>query len=351
MIKYTLIIFTFFISSIGICQINFTSISNNVATKIDSFPNGFYISIALIKGDETHYLGLKKEDDSIITTDIKDSLFEIGSLTKVFTSTLLAEMVIQKELSLTDNINKTFSFKFHDKIKLNYISLSNHTSGLYRIPSNLFPLMFKNPSNPYKEYSVKLFNYYLEHELKLESESSTKYSYSNLGAGLLAHSISLNKRITFENMLFDNIFSKFKMTSTSFNLTPSFKGVKHNGTFAENWQLNALKGAGGLVSSTKDLSEFIQAQFNPKNTELNLTRISTHSISKNMSIGLGWHIIEPKSTNKKYWHNGGTGGFTSSIAFRTSNNTGIIVLSNISAQSSHSKVIDEICFYLLDSLN
>ena len=99
-------------------------------------------------------------------------------------------------------------------------------------------------------------------------------------------------------MLTQRIFSKFDMKSTSFSLPPSCKGVYQNGKFAENWKFNILKGAGGLVSSVKDLSKFILAQFNPENTELQLTRTLTHSISNNMSIGLGWHIIYPNSNNK-----------------------------------------------------
>ncbi|MGB0887568.1 MAG: serine hydrolase domain-containing protein [Vicingaceae bacterium] len=349
MFKYLLIIFSFLFSSLGFSQIATDSISDYLINKIHPFPNKFNISIALIKDDTVNFIGFSKENDATFIEENKDSLFEIGSLTKVFTSTLLANMVISDEIILTENINPNFPFTFNSDIQLNYISLSNHTSGLYRLPSNFF-LFVKNQKNPYKEYTLEHFNDYLENELKLDSKNKSNYSYSNLGAALLAHSLSLNKKKSFEKMLTQRIFSKFDMKSTSFSLPPSCKGVYQNGKFAENWKFNILKGAGGLVSSVKDLSKFILAQFNPENTELQLTRTLTHSISNNMSIGLGWHIIYPNSNNKKYWHNGGTGGFTSSVAFRKSNKTGVIVLSNISSSSTNSKLIDQICFDLLDAL-
>lgn len=161
---------------------------------------------------------------------------------------------------------------------------------------------------------------------------------------------TVNTSQPFENLLDEIIFTKYNMTNTAFNLKTSFQGIDANEKIAENWTFNALKGAGGLISSTADLSKFVIAQFNPNNPSLSLTRKATHAVSSHMSIELGWHIIHPNNSNKKYWHNGGTGGFTSSISFRTSNNTGVIVLSNISSLHGKAKVIDELCFQLLDVL-
>lgn len=336
------------LNSIG--QVKNDSLLSFISSRIDSLPDGFAISIAVINNDECNYIGLLKENDQIIVKDLKDSLFEIGSLTKVFTSTLLAYEVVNNQLKLTQPINKDFPFKFNNKIKLNYKNLANHTSGLYRLPSNLLPLLLKNQDNPYKEYSYELFDHYLQKELQLSQSEIGKYSYSNLGAGLLAYSLSKRKGRAFETLLNENVFYQFDMPNTMFNTNTSFEGINASEQIAENWKFNALKGAGGLISSTSDLSKFVVAQFDSTNCTLALTRKVTHSISDNMSIGLGWHIIKPNETDLKYWHNGGTGGFTSSISFRTTNKTGVIILSNISALHKQSKVIDELCFELLEML-
>jgi len=341
-------LFIFFILSDLSAQMNRDSLLQKIMVRLDSVPDGFAISIATIKDDKVEFIGLIKESDTIILSDLRDSLFEIGSLTKVFTSTVLANEVINGSVRLTDRINKVYPYTFNDKIKLNYLSLANHTSGVYRLPSNILPLLYKNPSNPYSEYSYEMFDSFLKENLQLENTDHSKYSYSNLGAGLLAYSLSKQRKLEFDELLRRIVFEKYSMNSTSYEVKTSFSGLKPDGTKADNWQFNGLKGAGGLVSTAHDLSKFINAQFNVENKELCLTREETFSISDKMSIGLGWHILESNTAEEKYWHNGGTGGFTSSISYRTSNNTGVIVLSNISALSSKSFIIDEIGFELLE---
>jgi len=313
-------------------------------------PSGFAVSVALIKNEEIRYVGLTKHNDTWIIRDLKDSLFEIGSITKIFTSTLLAHQVVHSKLKLTKPINKSFPYKLNNKIKLTYQDLANHTSGLPRLPSNIFPLIIKNQDNPYAEYSVELLDKYLQEDLKLNKSKNSSYAYSNLGAGLLAYALSNICEEPFENLLEKDIFAKYNMTQTAFDLKTSYSGISGENQPASNWQFNALKGAGGLISSTSDLSKFIIAQFDSTNYGLSLTRQPTHSISTNMSIGLGWHIINPAHSQTKYWHNGATGGFTSSISFRTSNKTSVIILSNISALHKQSMLIDKVCFELLDLL-
>ncbi|MCH2225683.1 MAG: beta-lactamase family protein [Crocinitomicaceae bacterium] len=326
------------------------SLTSFISSKIDSMPNGFAISIAILRDTEVSYIGLVKEDDKVDTKNLEDSLFEIGSLTKIFTSTLLANEVLNTNLKINDPINKSFPFKFHNRIKITHQDLANHTSGLYRLPSNIFPLLIENPDNPYKEYSFALFDEYLKNQLTINEVKKSKYSYSNLGAGLLAYSLSKRRQKPFDSLLIENIFSRYKMSKTYFKTITSYDGISAEGKTTENWKFNAMSGAGGLISSSSDLSKFIIAQFNSNNSDLSLTRQATHSISDNMSIGLGWHILTPEDSDLKYWHNGGTGGFTSSVSFRITNKTGVIILSNISALHKHSGIIDELCFELLDQL-
>ena len=327
---------------------NNDSIVYHVSNKIDSLPDGFHISIALIKNDSIDYIGFKKED-SVTQVNLEDSLFEIASVTKVFTSTLLAKKVIEKKIKLNSNVNKAFPYKFNNKIKLNYLALSNHTAGLYRIPSNLLVLMLKTPDTPYASYNFQKLDEYLKDELTLESEE-LKYSYSNLGPGILAYTLAKVENETFGTLLKKDIFSKYGMNATSFKASTSIPGINDNGEETENWEFNALSGAGGLVSNARDMSRFLQAHFNSEDEILSLTRKSTFTISENMAIGLGWHILDYNSEEPVYWHNGGSGGYRSTVGFKISNKTGVVVLSNISAFSKYSALIDELCFELLDSL-
>lgn len=346
----SLILLTCFLSEVS-AQNNRDSTINIIESRIGSMPEGFVISIALLQKGKTKYIGFIKEGGQLVQKDLKDTLFEIGSLTKVFTSTVLANKVLSGNIKLNNHVNKVFPWKFNNKIKLSYQALANHTSGVYRLPSNIMPFLIKNPENPYKEYSFDLFDTYLQEELQIEKSDDLKYSYSNLGAGLLAYSLSKESNKNFDVLLQELIFTKYNMLSTSYKANTSFSGLGADGNRVGNWEFSAMNGAGGLISNTHDLSQFIMAQFNEENKELTLTRKETFSIAENFSIGLGWHILNPQTEEEKFWHNGGTGGFTSSISFRTANNTGVIILSNISALHKQSSVIDELCFELLDLLD
>ena len=128
------------------------------------------------------------------------------------------------------------------------------------------------------------------------------------------------------------------------------RGLDVVGEVTSNWDLGALVSAGGILSTVEDLSKFGLAQFDPANKELELTRIPTFKIGETMDIGLGWHIIKAESGDTWHWHNGGTGGYTSSMALDVKRKNGVIILSNVSAFNKNMKKIDELCFELMKTL-
>ena len=69
-----------------------------------------------------------------------------------------------------------------------------------------------------------------------------------------------------------------------------------------------------------------------------------------MDIGLGWHVLKPKSDKIWHWHNGGTGGYSSSMAIEEESKNGIIILSNVSAYSGDKENIDALCFELMKTM-
>lgn len=314
-------------------------------------PNKTMLSIALIENGEVIYYGVIKESDSIRFIDNKDFVFEIGSITKVFTSTLLANLIVNQKLSPKATINNYFNFPFNKKIKLRFIDLANHTSGLSRLPSNLFLSKFDN-KNPYKWYNSSNLNDLLKVELTLESKPGTHYNYSNFGAGLLGCSLGLSQNKSYSQLLQELIFDKYKMansfTSKDDVTQKLIKGLNINGEETENWDFNILAGAGCILSTTEDLTKFAIAQFDPENKELALTQVPSFTISDNMKIGMGWHILKLKSGKEFIWHNGGTGGYTSSMALDAENKNGVIILSNVSP--SNDGIIDKLCLELLEKI-
>ncbi|TFB34164.1 DUF3887 domain-containing protein [Pedobacter alluvionis] len=295
-----------------------------------NLPNNTQLSIAIIQDGKTNYYGITKINDTIKPCENQNLFFEIGSITKVFTSTILASLIESKKIKSTDEINSYYQFPFKNNIKLTFESLANHTSGLPRLPENL---RSKNDANPYKSYGKIEVEEYLKNFVKLENVPSTTYSYSNIGAGLLGYTLGLSQKTTFQNLLKKKIFDKYKMTNSVTSLQTLgirlIKGLNKEGKIVSNWDFDALFGAGGILSTTEDLAKFINAQFDPKNEELELTRKTTFEINGHTKIGLGWHKLEPAIGENLFWHNGGTGGYSSSVVMKINEKTGVIILSNV----------------------
>jgi CubicO group peptidase (beta-lactamase class C family) len=295
--------------------------------------------------------GVKKFEDKISPDENHRNLYEIGSITKVFTSTVLTSLVLDNEIGLNEEINSYFDFQFKDGRKLTFESLSNHTSGLPRLPENLDLSIPSIDENPYKEYGKKELEVYLRDLMDIKNEDLGTFEYSNLGVGLLGYTLGLSQQTSFQNLLQTKVFDKFGMNqsyTSSMNLGERLvKGLDYDGYQVNNWDFDVLFGGGGIISSTDDLAKFALAQFNPKNLELALTRQPTHQLNENFAIGLGWHIELSKNQNNLYWHNGGTGGYSSCMVLNVDKKQGVIVLSNVSGIN---ETIDELSFELLKVL-
>jgi len=340
--------------------INHLTIKNGLISKEQSaiifestkkFPNNTQLSIAIINNGEVYYYGINKENDTISTIENQKSIFEIGSISKVFTSTLLANFVIDGKVKLNENINSYLKTPLKNKIKISFADLANHTSGLPRLPSNL-DLAKVKPENPYIEYKEKEMKEYLTKYLELSNKG--EYQYSNLGVGLLGYTLSTIENVTYETLLQNKIFSKYDMQNSTADITKIkgnlIRGLNNEGKEVPNWEFSVLAGAGAIFSTVEDLSQFTISQFDYSHKELKLTRVKTFELNENMDIGLGWHILKSQSKNLWYWHNGGTGGYSSSMVIDEKSKNGIIILSNVSAFNPNMGNIDNLCFELMKTL-
>ena len=307
-----------------------SEIAEIVFQKVNKLPNKSQLSIAILQNGEVEFYGTIRDGEAIKRIDNKNSVFEIGSITKVFTSTVLTSLVEDKEVKLTDNINSFYPFDFKNNIKITFKSLANHTSGLASLPENLD---LTDLTNPYKSYGKTEIEKYLIDLLKLDDKPLKSYAYSNLGAGLLGYTLGVSQRTTFQNLLKQKVFDKYGMNNTytnSQNLEDQLvKGLDRKGHIVSNWDFDALFGAGGILSTTEDLVKFANAQFDVTNKELELTRKQTFEINENFRIGLGWHILKSKNGNDLFWHNGGTGGYSSSMTIDLKNKRAVIIVSNV----------------------
>ncbi|HVW98789.1 MAG TPA: serine hydrolase domain-containing protein [Mucilaginibacter sp.] len=264
-----------------------------------------------------------------------DSFFEIGSITKTFTATLLAWLVEQNKVKLTDPITMYLPDSVATNSALSGITLlnlSNHTSGLPSVPPNLRASM-TDQFNPYKDYTLNGMYTYLK-TCKPETPPGEKYAYSNLGVGLLGSILQQVTGKTFEQMVTEIITRPLGMFSTAQYLNPLFSPrfvsvYNSEGQPTPAWDFNVLAPAGALRSTVNDLLKYAKANMNAGNDRLSKAIQLTHRITfnKDVKIGLGWHVISVDGVDY-YFHNGGTYGSSSFLAFNPVTKVAVVVLSN-----------------------
>ncbi len=195
---------------------------------------------------------------------------------------------------------------------------------------------------------------YLAENMSLNAPPGSRYEYSNLGAGLLGYLLAEIANSPYEDLLQRLIVQKYGMTSTSTDRNQLegevVKGLDPKGEVTSYWDLNILNGAGGILSTAEDLARFAMGHFDPRDSVTALTVVPTFRVNENMQMGLGWHLITTEAGEQWTWHNGGTGGFTSSIALDLESRAGVVVLTNVSTFHPQMREIDNLCFLLLEAL-
>jgi serine-type D-Ala-D-Ala carboxypeptidase/endopeptidase len=283
-----------------------------------------------------------------------DTIFEIGSITKVFTSLLLADMVQRGEVALTDPVSKYLpaGVKMPERggRQITLQDLATHTSGLPRLPSNLTP---KDPANPYADYSVEQLYQFLS-SYELTRDIGSQYEYSNLGGGLLGHVLARRAGMDYETLVRSRILAPLKMTSTGITLSPGMKArlaVGHDDKLVPvaNWDLPTLAGAGALRSSANDMLIFLAANLGYIKSPLApamaaMLKVRRPTGTPGLEIALGWHI-STRDGLEIIWHNGGTGGYRSFVGFEQKSGVGVVVLSNAETTAG----VDDIGQHLLNA--
>lgn len=323
-----------------------------IYSSIKVFPEATQFAIGFIRNGETFYYGVKLKNRLVNSETNYNKVFEIGSITKLFTATILADFVLENKLKLDDPINTYLHLDLHNKTNITFKQLANHTSGLPRLPSNLNSEI--NPENPYSTYDTLMLKKYLATELEVSANTRAEYEYSNIGFGILSYTLCEIANTDYEKLLLEKICLKYGMHNTTTIRKKVekllVKGLNATGKETQNWDLASMVGAGGILSTVEDLAKFAAAQFDKNNLELALTRESTFTINHISDIGLGWEIIKRRSGDTWFKHNGGTGGYSSSMILDTEHKNGIIILTNVSAYHPNRTSIDDLSFALMKTI-
>lgn len=277
-----------------------------------------------------------------------DTIFEIGSVTKVFTSLLLADMVNRQEVTLDDPAGKYLpeNVRMPERSgkSITLLDLSTHTSGLPRLPSNMKPTDLRNP---YADYSVEGLHEFLS-GYALPRDPGSEFEYSNLGGGLLGRLLTYRAGTDYESLVRDRITEPLTMPDTGITLSPPMKqrmATGHTAMLAPtaDWDCPTLAGAGALRSSANDMLTFLEAFLGYRESALAPAMKAMLEVrwpAGQAQIGLGW-FIHSADGREIAWHGGGTGGFQSFAGYDPEKRIGVVVLSNAGG-------VDDIGFHLLN---
>lgn len=290
-------------------------------------------------------------------TDKPDAstIYEIGSISKVFTGILLADAAQRGLVKLTDPIQKfvpegTRVPRFKDKpILLSH--LTSHTSALPRMPVNFAGA---DPMDPFAHYDRERLYLGLE-QTKLTRAPGGEYAYSNLAVGLLGQLlVDIQKSKDFQTLLRTRICEPLGLHDTYVRLDKAraarfAPAYTNTGLARRGWAFDSLVGCGGIRSTVTDMLTFAAAvleitEFDGDKAHLKgalrlaQQRVFKPSFLRTMSqsaVGCGWHIGPGKNL---IWHNGATGGYRAMLLIDTKQKCAVVVLSNTT-----SKLIDQVC--------
>ena len=335
------------------CFVTAQDISKILRERLQGEPFGSGISVAVVDEAGTKFYNfgkVSKQADAKFVNE--NTVYEIGSVTKVFTGTLLAEAVKRGEVKLDDPISKYLpetvkTPKFGGR-EITLLDLTTHSSALPRLPANLKP---KNPLNPYADYTAGQMYEFLG-EVKLDGEIGSKIDYSNLGVGLLGHILALRANMSYEDLVKQRILEPLGMNDTAVTFSPAMKsrlavGYDSEGKQISNWDFQALAGAGALRSTAADMAKFLSANLGFSKTKLTDSLTEAQKVRRSaddspLKVGFNWITTKP-GEKEIIWHNGGTGGYRSFAGIEKESKKGVFVVTN------GFDSVDDIGFHILDS--
>jgi len=316
----------------------------------DSLENNITSLTLMSDGKNTKTFLLSNKEEELETP-----IFQIGSVSKLFVAHALVSLVESGDLKLSTNLKSIMPyaiFKDTNIANITLLQLANHTSGLPRLPINIF-VGQKDSLQPYENYTnAMLLNFLSNYELVRKPGSS--YEYSNLGFGALGNSLDIylrkNKKISLDDYIKTELFDKIGMNDTGLKLTTEQQSREVQ-PYMENttipaWNFDVLKWAGAYYSTSEDLAKYLN-QFVTKtpilsDKVLEKLRQITFEANKNMRMSLGWHIT-PLNKTTVFWHNGNTYGNSAFIGYTTDGKF-------ISILSNSNRILDNVAVDILSNM-
>lgn len=323
------------------------------------------LSIGIYKGDKVftyNYGSTQKENQKLPTTK---TVYEIGSISKTFTGTLLAQAVKDKKVKIDDDIRLYLDNSFpnleYQGQPIRLFHLVSHISGLpFFLPDN--SNLFQNAnfdtlpftiSKIQQNYSKQKFFDDL-HKVKLDTIPGFNFHYSNSGAQLLKFILEKVYKMPYDKLLKTYISNPLKMKNTNSlysknDLRLLAKGYNNKGNIMP-YNPQILDAAGGIFSTVSDMLHYIKFHLDETNEIVALSHKVTTGNINDYALGLNWQEQIISKKYKKIWQSGGTFGFSSYCVIYPELNIGIVLLTNESDPNSQGG-LEEIADKIFEKIN
>jgi D-alanyl-D-alanine-carboxypeptidase/D-alanyl-D-alanine-endopeptidase len=299
--------------------------------------NTYGIVIGVYKAGRTSIMGYGSVEKGTAKLPDSNTLFELASTSKLFTTSTLQILCDKGLLNLDDKIADLLK----GKVELPPIAaqttlrhLATHTSGFPSLPEAFIEKM-TDENNPYAALKMQDLYDYLKTCTGKQKEGT--FEYSNFGMGLLGQLIALKTNIDYEALVKMELLSPLAMNATTVTLDSASTRLLaqgYNETGAPNpvWTDHVLTGAGSFISNASDMITFIKANLPDGGTPVSGSLLKTQVQQGDEEMGLGW--ILPGSADRfignsaVIWHNGMAGGYASYLSIDKATQSGLIILSN-----------------------
>ncbi|MDJ1473052.1 serine hydrolase domain-containing protein [Cytophagaceae bacterium DM2B3-1] len=329
------------------------SFGQDLSKQIDSLIKDNYqknpdvgISVGFIRNNEEYYTAygnLNAESQIAIT---KNSVFEIASITKILTSNLVAQAIIDKKIKADDYIDdflpKGYVLRKNLKNKIKISDLASHQSGLPDI--DFGKLIELNPQQPINSVTKKTLTTMINNCSELIDYGS--YRYSTIGYTLLGQILEKVYGRSYAEIIREKMIEPLQLTNTltkDFNVKNRTVGHNADGGIQEFLQWNITASAGLVKSSASDMVTFLKVVLNEE-TEIGKAAILTEKVfykDENREIGLGINIMTDDK-NTIYLKSGDSMGQSSIICYNRAKNWGIILLLNQRSSKMRQSLLNEI---------
>jgi CubicO group peptidase (beta-lactamase class C family) len=368
---FVIIIIITFLSGCSIEEIKLSPLSstnNPMLTATDSSVQNYFtqykddlgtvgVSIGLHKNGTTNFYGYGETRKGNGKVPDKNTLFEIGSISKTYTSIAILRMLNENNHTVETPIRLYLPTDVptlaRNGVELNFKHLLTHTSGLSYMPDNFGgQYVTGNIGGAFESYDRnKLYTYLINANIR--HNPFTTWEYSNTAMGLLGTILELNYKKSYGDVIKEKILAPLDLSETFTRMEQTSSGNwatgYAKGKEAAYWNsLGALDGAGVIKSNASDVMKYALANLNSPASQLGDIIAQSHQVTffpftendiYKINMRLGWfqYIDKELPSESFIWHNGGTEGFNSDLYINKNRKTVLVLLFNSDA-STESRV-------------